>query len=226
MKELALPISLAALVAISGATFIGRIGFALGGDTPIQGSGKMKTESRKLGSFSTIDSRGSIDIDVSVGQAQTVAVTADDNLLSIVETKIENGNLVIRPTKSYNSKKGILVRITVPALKTVSLSGSGDATVRGISGSAFALSVKGSGDAKLSGSTQKFEGSIAGSGDIDAISLNADTVEVSVKGSGDAAVCAIRSLQASVMGSGDVTYKGSPKVQKSVLGSGSVEPAK
>jgi hypothetical protein len=54
----------------------------------IQGSGVSKTESRSVGSFSKIDLSGSPDVEVAVGPATSVSVTADDNIVPIIETTV------------------------------------------------------------------------------------------------------------------------------------------
>ena len=109
---------------------------------------------------------------------------------------------------------------------TVSTSGSGDIELAGIeayvfmvhiSGSAdvdcgtaktkiCAIDIKGSGDVKISGSTESVNFFIAGFGDIDASDFKAETGKASVAGSGDIR-CHVERLSDRVRGSGDIHNK-------------------
>lgn len=226
MKTFAITVAFAAIFAASGCSIVDHVGSALGGLKPIQGSGKLKTEQRQVGSFTKVKSLGAADVEVIVGKAQTVSVTTDDNLLPIIETKLDGDTLVIKPTKSYNSSNGTIVKITVPNCTAMSLSGSGNAVVRNINGQPFAASIQGSGNITLAGACNSLSAAIAGSGDLKAYDLSANSANVSIQGSGNAYVNAKQSLNASIMGSGDIAYKGAPKLDSNVMGSGSVHSAK
>jgi hypothetical protein len=214
MKMICLPVLCLGLISLSACNFIG-----------IHGSGVAKTETRALASFSKIDLAGSPDVDVTVGPAASVVVTADDNILPIIETKVEGGTLRIGSKQSYNTSLGVKFKITLPALEGVSVSGSGDIHVAGLKAGELEAGVTGSGDITLGGAVDRLRAQITGSGELQAGDLGAKDVRVTVTGSGDAAVRATEQLDASVTGSGDVRYSGNPlKVKKNVTGSGDIAP--
>ncbi|MGA2174812.1 MAG: head GIN domain-containing protein [Verrucomicrobiota bacterium] len=189
----------------------------------IHGSGISKTESRAVGSFSKIDLTGSPDVEVAVGPATSVAVTADDNILPVIETTVEGDTLKIGSKQSYNTSHGVNVKITVPELNGVSVSGSGDIHVTGLKAGDMEATVTGSGDVTLKGAADHLRAQITGSGDLQAGDLAAKDVRVNVTGSGDATVRATEQLEATVTGSGDVHYYGNPpQVRKNVTGSGDI----
>jgi hypothetical protein len=191
----------------------------------IHGSGVAKTESRAVAAFSKIDLSGSPDVEVTIGPAASVAVTADDNILPIIETKVEGDTLRIGSKGSYNTRLGVKLIITVPALDGVSVLGSGDIHVTGLKAGDMDASVTGSGDVTLAGNADRLHAKITGSGDLRAGELGAKEVRVTVTGSGDATVRATEQLDASVTGSGDVRYSGKPpQVRKNVIGSGDIAP--
>ena len=191
----------------------------------IHGSGIAKTESRAMASFSKIDLAGSPDVEVAIGPAASVAVTADDNILSIIETTVEGDTLRIESKGSYNTSLGVKVKITVPTLDGVSVSGAGDIHVTGLKAGEMEAGVTGSGDVTLNGVVDRLRAHITGSGDLRAGELGAKDVRVTVTGSGDATVHATEELDASVTGSGDVRYSGNPpQVRKNVTGSGDIAP--
>lgn len=206
-----------------------------------RGDGKKVTESRQVGAFTAVRVEGSIDAAVKVGGAQAVTVTIDQNLQPLVTTEVSDGTLVIRTDDASWDGKGV-VEITVPALRAVSIRGSGDVTVEGgqgdlklgIQGSGdlrwngaaarLEASITGSGDMRLSGTAEQTRISVAGSGDVKAGDLTSKAAEVSVAGSGDVELTLDGgTFRARVAGSGDVVWHGRAMVeQASVSGSGDI----
>jgi hypothetical protein len=191
----------------------------------INGSGVSKTEARTVGSFSKIDLSGSPDVEVTVGPATSVTVTADDNIVSIIETKVSGSTLSIDSRSNYSSHVDVKVKITVPTLEGVSVSGSGNIHVTGLKADAMEAGITGSGNVDLNGVADQLKAHITGSGDLRADELSAKHVRVTVTGSGDATIRATEELDATVTGSGDVHYSGDPpQVHKNVTGSGDISP--
>lgn len=210
------------------------------------GSGRTATETRAVEGFEAVSLRGSIDLEVRQAAQASVAVTADDNLLPLLETVVDGGTLQVRFRRgeSVRTKTPTKVVVTTPKLTAVSSAGSGDVLVDGLQTPVFKLSIAGSsetvlrrlqtdalevtiagsGDVKGDGSARALKISIAGSGDVLLGGVESDDVQVSIAGSGDAAVTANKSLRVSIAGSGDVSYRGNPtSVKSSVMGSGSLE---
>jgi hypothetical protein len=184
------------------------------------------------------------------GPAQQLTVSADDNLLPLLETEVTgsgaDARLLVRFKRGvsvYNSSR-IKVDVTVPALTNLAAAGSGDIDLEAfdtpslkisISGSSdtrlqqlktgeLQISISGSGDVVGAGSATKLKVGIAGSGDVRLTEMKADDVNISIAGSGDAAVQAEKSLEVRIAGSGDVLYSGNPaRVDSRVAGSGSVK---
>lgn len=218
-----------------------------GAQAATTGSGKPASEPRSVAEFQAVASSGSMDLVVRQG-AQSVQVEADDNLLPLLETVVENGRhgatLLVRWKKGERiyTRSKVVVTVSTPKLAAVSNSGSGDIRVETFQTPALALSLSGSGDARfdnlsadeltisISGSSDvagkgrvgKVKIGISGSGDVKLAEMAADDVSVSIAGSGDASVNAARSLQVSIAGSGDVSYTGNPSLKSSVAGSGSI----
>lgn len=213
------------------------------------GSGKSVTESRSVADFDAIALSGAFQVEVRQSGKEAVSVTADDNLLALIETVVENGRngrtLHIRPKRgeSWRTRSEIRIavdvarlssisnagsgRVQVEPLKTpglkLSIAGSADTLLRGLQTDSLQVSVAGSGDVKGSGSATRLRLSIAGSGDAALAELSADEVSISIAGSGNATVTANKSLTATIAGSGDVRYRGSAAdLKTTVMGSGTV----
>jgi hypothetical protein len=212
MKMMFMPVLCLGLLNFGGCNF-----------NAIHGSGTAKTESRTVASFSKIHLSGSPDVEIAVGPAQSVAVTADDNIVPIIEARVEGDTLKIDAKQSYNTSLGVKVKITVPTLDGVSVSGSGNIHATGLKAEDMDASVTGSGDVTLKGAVDHLRAKITGSGELQAGDLTAKSAHVTVTGSGDATVHATEELEASVTGSGDVRYSGNPpQVRKRITGSGNI----
>jgi hypothetical protein len=223
------------------------LGFA--GAHAATGSGKLATESRDASGFSAISLRGNINVVVRQGAREAVQVTADENLLPLLQTTVEGSgdNRTLRiqwkPGESVRTKTEPVVTVDVIQLGAVASSGSGDIKIEplktpslslSISGSSdakleqldtaqFSINIAGSGDVRANGNALKLDIAIAGSGDVRARELACDDVSISIAGSGDASVQANKTLAVSIAGSGDVEYSGAATLAKSrVAGSGSI----
>jgi hypothetical protein len=215
----------------------------------VTGSGKVVTETRQLGSFEGVALSGSMDLLVRQGATQVVEISADDNLLPLLETEVSgsgaDARLQVRWKKgvSISTRTPTRVTVTVPRLTSLVASGSGDmrmerfetpalsVRVSGSSDTRFEqlftesldISISGSGDVDGVGRAKKLKISISGSGDVKLREMKSDEVSISIAGSGDASVHADKALEVRIAGSGDVTYTGNAStVSSKVAGSGSV----
>ncbi len=188
----------------------------------IEGSGNVQIEERSVGEFHGLSLLGSPDVSITVGGSPSLTVEADDNILPLITTEVRDGILHIGSEKSFSTRKGIHVRLTVPELRSVMIKGSGDVEAEGVYGDLFRVAIKGSGDVVAAGSVDRVEADVIGSGDIQLFGLDAVHGEATVKGSGDILIQASGSLELSVMGSGDIRYRGPAEVRKKVHGSGDI----
>jgi hypothetical protein len=195
-----------------------------GGGPTLRGSGVAASEARGVADFRGVALRGAIDARVRVGEARSVVVRADDNLLEHVVTRVEDGMLIVEMERgSYRFETDLLVEVAVPELEALEISGSGEAAITGLSGPKLRISIAGSGDVTAAGSADELSVSISGSGDVALFDLKVRKATVSIAGSGDVELDVAESLSADISGSGDVRFRGSPEVRRSIAGSGSVE---
>ncbi len=210
----------------------------------VSGSGVIKTETRNVTGFTGIKLSLPASVQIRQGNLESVVIETDDNILPLVETIVEDGQLKIRPLEKNSSFRTKTLNVTINA-KTVesiaaagsgnvradgvkadtlkiSIAGSGDVQIKAIEAATLKVSIAGSGDLTVGGKATNLEASIAGSGEVKAAKLETQSAKISVAGSGNAIVWAKESLKLSVAGSGDVQYYGDAKVSKSIAGSGSV----
>jgi hypothetical protein len=184
-------------------------------------------------------------VELRIGNTEGLTIEADDKLLPLVETVVEDGTLKIRAAKRNLNLQSKSIRIVVQARSIerlslggsgnidadplrgrkldIDLGGSGSIKLKGVESETLAVSLGGSGDLKAgSGTTGKLTISIGGSGDVDLGRVQARSASVTIAGSGDATVWPRNELSATIAGSGDVNYYGDPQVSKSSVGSGGV----
>jgi hypothetical protein len=211
----------------------------------ITGSGNIKKQARNVGQFNAIALSISAQVEVRPGATESVTVEADDNVLPLVETVVENGVLKIRFTRRSLNLSNATIRVAVQARRIDSLAvgGSGSIDAHALKAPALRMDIGGSGSIRLRApETDALDVNVGGSGNLEATGGNARRVAVGIGGSGDVKLDSTRAVHATVniagsgnvqlnvrevlkvtiAGSGDVTYYGDPQLSRTVAGSGEV----
>jgi hypothetical protein len=215
--------------------------FGFGG---VRGEGPVKTESRTASDFHAVSVEIPGLVEVSVSDRYSVEVQAQENILPLLKTEVENGKLRLYFEENVSQTKDLKVRISAPSFDELAIGGSGTIkTLSTLNGERLKLSIGGSGDIdvpqaevgnmecsiagsgniRVGGKTGDVQFEIAGSGDIAAKELVATTGKVAIAGSGSVTCNVSQTLKASIAGSGDVYYTGAPSVDTDVSGSGKVK---
>lgn len=238
-------ISLMGILILFTATLSGCIVVDLNGcgKETVRGSGEVITEERQVAEFKTIKLKGIGRVVLSQGRQHSVTILTDDNILPLIETDVQNDELIISE-QNYNLRPTTLeFNITVANLKGIAISGSGEvigknrfvcddfyADISGSGDIALELEVtdletkiSGSGSMNLSGKANRHDAKISGSGKINAFDMLTRNVSLKVSGAGDCKINATETLYARISGSGDVFYKGHPRITSKISGSGSLE---
>jgi hypothetical protein len=207
---------------------LGLVGaLSLGGCT-LRGSGTPMTEQRDVDSFDSIDLGGAFKLVVHVapGATQKLEITADDNIVPKIVSKVSGSELSLSVDHwMVRTKLPMTVEVWVPSLLGLDASGASEIEVDGLHGERFDLDLSGASQSTLSGEIDRFEVDSSGASHLDARTLEAKTVKIDLSGAGDAEVWASDQLDAEVSGAGKVHYWGEPEqVNKEVSGAGSIEP--
>ncbi len=227
MKALALLACLAltsCIISVDGTGW--RHSFSSGSGPRIQGNGIEASETRELEDFERITIEGAVDLVARVGaEERSVTVRGDSNIIQRVRTRVRGRTLELDLEHgSYSMKSNLVVEVSVPSLRSLSIEGASDARIEGLAGGAFEVEVEGAGDVILLGRVDQLEIVIEGAADVEARELVAQDAEVSIEGAGDVALRVERSIEVDIEGAGDVRYWGNPKVRGlSVQGAGDVQ---
>ena len=180
----------------------------------------------------TVDS--SVDVEYVQGDANSVVVTGPKALadrVQIEDGRIRLSDGDERVVFGWNSgnfsarseRDELKVVVTAPNVRRFVSNGSGDLTIAGFDQPSLALDVSGSADVTATGRIQTLDLSIKGSGDADLSGLATTDAKVDISGSGSANIAATGKVDVEINGSGDVTLSGRPaKLNSSVSGSGQV----
>ena len=190
----------------------------------LQAMATLVSEEREVNEFHAV--RSQIEADVYFllqDDEQNVRIETHDNLLAIVKTTVENGELII--SSDYNIRKAKRMRIYISAqnFDQLTITGSGNFESENCMAlEKLNLKISGSGNIDFCGNVNELSVTISGSGKISAYGLSANRVETQISGSGSIKVTAVETLNARISGSGDIYYKGRPDLTSSITGSGRV----
>jgi Putative auto-transporter adhesin, head GIN domain len=198
------------------------------GNNQTKGSGTTKEESRVVANFSQLTLALPANVTIAQGATESLTISADDNLLPLMSTRVVNNELLIEGDKNrgFSTKKEIKIRLTVKSLNNIKIKGSGDVHGDQLKSDKLDIAIEGSGDVKFNTiRADQFKIGIVGSGDVSIDNVESKLLESNVRGSGDVKFGSVKAGQVniSVTGSGDVYAAGSAdKVMIEISGSGDV----
>ncbi len=202
------------------------------GSNRTKGSGVMRAEARTVANFSRLVLALPATVTLAQGPTESLTITTDDNLLALMASRVEGGELTIDADKSrgFSSKREIKIRLTVKSLNGITIKGSGDVIGDELKSDKLDIVIAGSGDVKFKSiRAEQFKVGIHGSGDVVVDALEGKSVEASIRGSGDIEFPSLKAalVNISIHGSGDVYAAGAAdKVDVEIMGSGDVRARK
>ena len=189
----------------------------------VRGNGNLTDENRDISEFDKIEVGGAFTVNIKVGESPSLKISAEDNLIDYIRTRVHGDKLVIDTRKSISPRKEIKIDITTPSLKDVDASGASNIHVWNIDSDEFNVNVSGAGSLDLSGNAEDVYIDMSGAGSLDAKNLKTKSVEIDISGAANADVYASERLKATVSGVGNIDFYGDPKdVKSSVSGVGSI----
>jgi hypothetical protein len=224
----------------------GLIILTISGCGRITGSGDLVTELRQVDRFDAIDAGGIVEVVFQQGPTSRVEVSADDNIISLVETKVR-GNTLHLSLKKRNSLSDVTVRVmvTAPSLKRVECSGASTFLSKAVwqdeagirieaSGAsqvetevdARAVVVKASGAAtvQLRGKTMSTNWDASGRASIRGFSLLAEDAKLDASGAASIEAYGSIRVQATASGAGSIRHTGGGAVVSKTSGAATVSP--
>ena len=208
------------------------------------------TEVRELSQFHSVDLRSLGRVILASGPEQKVEVEAEEDLQPRVRTEVQGGVLVVGlrwwlgALLRVSELGEVVVRVTVPELREVRLSGAGqvrseealqvgdlDLRLSGAGRVALELAARrvdtrlsGAGAVELSGTAEELEIRLSGAGAVQAEDLQTRKVHIRASGAGECRVQASEVLEVELSGAGSVRYLGKPRIESRITGVGRLFP--
>jgi hypothetical protein len=176
------------------------------------GSGKVITQSREVDDFNAITIQHPAQVTVTQGEAASVKIEAEDNLLPGLQTHVRGNRLEIfykvADGNYVKPRRPVRITIVVTDLQQVNFESAGDITFTDIKTDALTISVSGAGNLQLehiispklsvslsgagsmsaSGETDNFDLVISGFGSFDGKDLHSQTANINLSGAGSATI--------------------------------------
>lgn len=201
--------------------------------TGVRGNGNVITENRNISSdFVKVDVSTGIDVFMTFGDDQSLAVEADENLHELITTEVKDGTLYISSKKNIMSAKAKKIYLSVLHINEIRTTSGAEVNsentiitnkllLEATSGSDINLRVKvtdlsceatSGADIRLNGKVVDFSARATSGSDIQAYDLKAENCTARVTSGADIKIHVLKRLDAKATSGGDIRFKGNPKI--------------
>jgi hypothetical protein len=212
----------------------------------ISGSGNVISEDRPVSGVGRVSMTIPGNLEIQQGEAEALTIAGDDNLLPLLSTEVNGGELVIRWKSNVNGRplRPLQIKLTVKDLQGLVSSSSGKVTVGPLTTGDFRLTLSSSGDVTMDrlvadrvitnlsssgnifieGQADQLDLQLTSSGSFQGADFQVRQAGVRVSSSGNATVWVVENLDVNITSSGNVAYYGSPAVLQTITSSGNLIP--
>ena len=213
----------------------------------LTGSGNVVAREEAIFDFDKVDISHSFVVDIKQGEAFSVIIRVDDNLVEQLQVEKFGSTLKIglKPGISIVRNATLEAEVTMPKLTGLDLSGASNATISGfkstknltvdLSGASslrgdigagdISINLSGSSNANMTGSGGNLTLDASGSSDVDLSDFPVTDAKIDTSGASTVTVNASGRLDVEASGASDVYYLGEPSMGTiETSGASSVEP--
>lgn len=198
------------------------------------GSGILKKMSYDFKNFDAISlSEFNAQVVVEIGKPYAIEVDIDDNLVKLLQVRLQGSVLILELTgnengKLYLEKTNIKIKISMPSAVAFKQKGNGNVLINNLESKKFELENIGNGNITVVGIADELEIKKDGNGSINTSKLISKTAKVKSIGNGNVSVNSQISLVAHGWGNGDIIQYGTGKIDNlsTVIGNGEVKKAR
>ncbi len=189
-----------------------------------KGSGSAKSETRNVSGFKKIDASGAINVEVSFQNDYSVIIETDDNLLENIKTETSGDTLKIYSEGKISPTKIINVKISMPAIEGLNISGASSGNVANVKADSLEIKASGASKVKVAGEAKTLKADSNGASSIDAEGLKVENADIEASGASSATVSVVNELKANASGVSNIYYVGEPKnIKQDASGASSVK---
>jgi Putative auto-transporter adhesin, head GIN domain len=208
----------------------------------ISGDGPVVSREFDLANFDAVNLSSSINVNITQGATQKVVVEGPLNHINVMNRNVSNRTWDVDFTRCVRNANNVRVFITIPDVRSLRISGSGDLVSEnilkiseidlsisgsgrmdvGVDATNVISRISGSGNLLLEGKANNLEHTSSGSGDFRAFPFNTKRCDVRISGSGDVELTVSDDASVRISGSGDFRYRGNPRISSNITGSGRI----
>lgn len=190
----------------------------------VKGSGNVRSEKRTVSGFNKVRAGGAVQLEIAAQNDFSLEVESDDNLLPYIKTEIDGTNLKIFTEGKIKTKNPIRIRISMPELVGLDVSGASNAAVSGVKAKAFDLEASGASKINIDGEVEILVIEASGASKIDAENLKTQEAVADTSGASKIVVSPTVKLKADASGASTIYYTGEPEsIDKNSSGASSIK---
>lgn len=176
----------------------------------IKGNKKIITKTFPLETLINLEMNLYADVLVDCAAEETITITADENLLDLIDFSIDNGKMMLTQKDWIKSSEAIKISIGAPNLQQIQNTVHESVWVKNINRSNFIASAI-LGKLQLEGKADHLSAN-AELGEVDATALSAETVQVNLWDRGQIKLGEPQQITGKVKEDGQLVYQGNPTV--------------
>jgi hypothetical protein len=186
----------------------------------IVGSGVIASEARPVSGFAAVTVAGPIRLVLAQTGAESLEITAEDNVLPLVHSEVRGGRLFLgfAPRTSLSHTRDVVCRVTAAELRDLEASGGSSVEMDGIEVARLGIHLSGAATGSASGTVDALALDVSGASRWSGGELRSRVVSADVSGASYGLVRARESLVANVSGASVLEYVGDPAVVPTVTG--------
>jgi hypothetical protein len=176
----------------------------------VSGSGNLKTETRPVSGFDRVAFSGVGQLSITQGEAESLEVEADDNLLQYLKTEVQDGTLTISisdaPTGGIRPTQEIHYTLVVKELTYLEVSGAGSAELGDLTTTDLVVDASGAGNIRFGKVTAtSLDVTASGAGSVRIADLQSELFAVELSGAGNMEVAGkVDRLKLEISGAGSI----------------------
>ncbi len=189
----------------------------------VEGNGVVRSESRKVSSFTAIDISGLYDVEIVSQQPSSLELRGEENILPLIITEVRDNTLFIYNNKNISPKHRIKIKTSSMKIEKISAEGTNNLNIYNINNDTLNISQNGVGKTEIFGKAKEVYLNLSGTVTVKAKNLYSQKAKVNLSGASKVDIYVSEELNANVLGLGKVNYYGNPqKIIRNILGIGSI----
>lgn len=205
--------------------------------TGITGNGKIAEENRSVQDFQRLRASGSFEIILQQGHESSLRLEADENLLPLIETYVNQGTLNLSTAQPILRAERLRVYLQATEWQKIELSGATEISSDGpLKGESLDLEASGAAEIEMEVYVKKLRAQLSGASEVDlkgkaetvslqssgaadwnAFDLETKRMSINCSGASELEVNVSEDLAIEASGASEIQYRGSPIISKSKM---------